>query len=158
AEISGQIRQVEKDRVASEPSHLEALQKFADRAYRRWLSATERSDLLAFYGSLRSKEGLSHEDAIRDTLASILLSPHFAYRLDLPVAGSASQPLSGDELASRLSYFLWSSMPDEELSSHAASGGLSQTPVLLAQTRRMLQDGRVRRFATEFAGNWLGFR
>jgi mono/diheme cytochrome c family protein len=158
AEISGQIRRVEKDRLAAEPSHLEALQSFADRAYRRKLSAAERGDLLTFYKSLRSRDGLSHEDAIRDTVVSVLLSPHFAYRLDLALPGSAARPLSGDELASRLSYFLWSSMPDQELASHAVSGDLGETAVLLAQTRRMLRDDRVRRFATEFAGNWLGFR
>ncbi len=158
AEISTQIRHVEQDRLASEPSHLDALEKFAGRAYRRKLSPAERDDLLAFYRSLRSRDGLSHEDAIRDTVTSVFLSPHFAYRVDLAVPGSAARPLAGDELAGRLSYFLWSSMPDQELSSHALSGDLAETAVLLAQTRRMLEDDRVRRFATEFAGNWLGFR
>ena len=68
------------------------------------------------------------------------------------------QPLSGYALASRLSYFLWSSMPDEELLRHAAAGDLQKPDVLLAQTRRMLKDPRVRGLATEFTGNWLGFR
>jgi Protein of unknown function (DUF1592)/Protein of unknown function (DUF1588)/Protein of unknown function (DUF1587)/Protein of unknown function (DUF1585)/Protein of unknown function (DUF1595)/Planctomycete cytochrome C len=158
AEISARIRQVEKDRLAAEPSHLAALQNFAERAYRRPLSPSERTDLLAFYRSLRALDGLSHEDAIRDTVTSVLLSPHFAFRIDLAEPGSGARPLSSFELASRLSYFLWSSMPDPELLSHAASGDLRETSVLLAQTRRMLGDTRVRRFATEFAGNWLGFR
>jgi mono/diheme cytochrome c family protein len=158
AEISAQIRQVEKDRLAAEPSHLEALQKLADRAYRRPLAPAERNDLLAFYRSLREKEGLSHEDAIRDLVTGMLLSPHFAYRAPLAEPGSAARPLSSHELASRLSYFLWSSMPDPELLSHAASLDLRENSVLIAQTRRMLGDARIRRFATEFAGNWLGFR
>ncbi len=158
AEISYRIRHVEKDRLAAEAGHLEALQKFAERASRRPLSPAERSDLLAFYQSLRGGDGLSHEDAIRDTVTSVLLSPHFAYRVDLAEPGSGARPLTCYELASRLSYFLWSSMPDLDLLSHAAAGDLRETSVLTAQTRRMLADSRVRRFATEFAGNWLGFR
>jgi hypothetical protein len=74
------------------------------------------------------------------------------------VAAVSSQPLSPYALASRLSYFLWASMPDEELLRHAASGDLSKPEVLIAQTRRMLNDDRVRGLATEFAGNWLQFR
>ena len=68
------------------------------------------------------------------------------------------RPLSDYDLASRLSYFLWSSMPDEELLAHAAAGDLHQPEVLVAQARRMLRDDRVRGLATEFAGNWLDFR
>ena len=156
--ISSEIRQVEHDRIAAEPRHLEALRKFAGRAYRRPLSRDEGDGLIAFYNSLRENDGLSHEDAIRDTVASVLLSPHFAYRVDLAEPGAGARPLSSYELASRLSYFLWSSMPDEELLSHAASCDLGEHSVLLAQTQRMLRDARIRRFATEFAGNWLGFR
>ena len=158
AEISLRIRQVELARRAAEPSHLQALLGFAERAGRRPLSPAERSDLLAFYRSLREESGLSHEDAIRDAVTSVLLAPQFAYRADLAEAGSGARPLRAFELASRLSYFLWSSMPDAELLSHAARGDLAQPSVLLGQTRRMLRDAKVRRFATEFAGNWLGFR
>lgn len=70
----------------------------------------------------------------------------------------ATEPLSGYALASRLSYFLWASMPDDELLRHAAAGDLHKRDVLLAQTRRMLKDARVRGLATEFTGNWLSFR
>jgi hypothetical protein len=156
--IADQIQQVEKARLAAEPSHLEALQKFAARAFRRPLSAAERDGLLAFYRKLRDKEQLSHEDAMRDAIASILLSPHFCYRVDLPGAGTAVRPLEDFSLASRLSYFLWSSMPDEELLAHAAAGDLHQPEVLVAQVRRMLRDTRVRGLAEQFAGNWLEFR
>jgi hypothetical protein len=158
AEISREIRQVEHDRIAAEPIHLDALRRFAERAYRRPLSQIEGKDLIAFYQSLREKDQLSHEDAIRDAVTSVLLSPHFSYRVDLAAPGLGSRPLSSYELASRLSYFLWSSMPDEELLSHAAAGDLAEKSVLFAQTKRMLKDARIRRFATEFAGNWLGFR
>ncbi len=69
-----------------------------------------------------------------------------------------SEPLSSYDLASRLSYFLWASMPDEELLRHAASNDLQKPAVLLAQARRMMKDSRVSGLATEFTGNWLNFR
>ena len=72
--------------------------------------------------------------------------------------GEGVQPLSDYALASRLSYFLWSSMPDEELLAHAAAGDLHQPEVLAAQARRMLNDPRVRGAGDEFGGNWLDFR
>jgi hypothetical protein len=156
--ISTQIRQVERARLAAEPSHLAALAAFAAHAYRRPLSPAERDDLLSFYRNLRDKDQFSHEDALRDAIASVLMSPHFCYRLDLPQTGEAVRPLSDYALASRLSYFLWSSMPDEELLAHAAAGDLHKPDVLMAQTTRMLGDDRIRGLAEQFAGNWLEFR
>src|SRR5262249_45448555 len=137
---------------------LEALVEFAGRAYRRPLTAAERDDLRAFYHTLRRRDGLSHEEALRDTLVSVLLSPQFCYRIDLAGPGRGVRPLSDYALACRLSYFLWSSMPDAELLAHAAAGDLHRPDVLTAQARRMLRDPRVRGLATEFAGNWLDFR
>src|SRR5262249_44767143 len=156
----------------AEPRHLDALLQFAARSYRRPLVQEERDDILVYYRELREQKGLSHEEAMRGSIASILVSPDFLYRVDLvDVVASAKpanqigraaatqyRPLSGYALASRLSYFLWSSMPDEELLSHAKSGDLSKPDVLAAQVRRMLKDGRVRSLATEFGGNWLDFR
>jgi hypothetical protein len=158
ADIAAEIRRVERARLAAEPSHLAALVKFAERAYRRPLTAAERDDLPAFYHRLRRQEELSHEEALRDTLVTVLLSPHSCYRVDLAEAGTPARPLSDYALASRLSYFLWSSMPDEELLAHAAAGDLHQPKVLTAQARRMLRDPRLRGLASEFAGNWLDFR
>jgi Protein of unknown function (DUF1592)/Protein of unknown function (DUF1588)/Protein of unknown function (DUF1587)/Protein of unknown function (DUF1595)/Protein of unknown function (DUF1585) len=155
--ISAEIRWVETARLAAEPSHLEALQEFAGRAYRRPLTAAEREDLIAFYRSLR-EEGLTHMEAVRDSIVSVLMSPYFCYRIDLAGTGPGISPLSDYSLASRLSYVLWASMPDAELFGHAAAGDLHRPEVLLAQTRRMLRDGRVRGLATEFEGNWLDFR
>jgi hypothetical protein len=150
--------------------------RFAEHAYRRPLTSAEGSDLVAYYQTLRTKNDLSHEDAVRDSVVSVLMAPDFLYRFDLsdvsmtsstpalrPVALKtpapfASEPLSGYSLASRLSYFLWSSMPDKELLQHAAAGDLPRPDVLLAQTRRMLKDPRVLGLATEFTGNWLSFR
>jgi cytochrome c553 len=158
-EINDQIRRVERDRIAAEPTHIEALREFARRAYRRPLTADEREGVAAFDRDLREKDGLSHEDAIRDSVVGILMSPHFCYRVDPPEEGTAAiRPLSAYGLASRLSYFLWSSLPDEELLSLANSGDLRRPEVLVAQARRMLKDGRTRALATEFGGNWLDFR
>lgn len=172
------MRAMERERAAAEPRHLDALLKFAERAYRRPLSKEERDSILAFYHELREKWGLTHEEAMRNSIAGILMSPDFSLRLDL-VDASGDQavakvpvrrvsmrsslpvrvrPLSGYALASRLSYFLWSSMPDQELLAHAAAGDLQKPQVLLAQARRMLKDERVMGLATEFGGNWLDFR
>ena len=156
--ISANVRRVERTRLAAEPSHVAALQAFAERAFRRPLSPSERDGVVAFYRTLREKDGLSHEDAVRDSIVSILMSPHFCYRVDLPGAGSGILPLSDYDLASRLSYFLWASMPDAELLARAAAGDLHRPEVLVKQARRMLRDVRVRGLATEFGGNWLDFR
>jgi hypothetical protein len=156
--ISASIRWVEQARRAAEPSHVEALQAFAERAYRRPLSKAERDDVAAFYRDLRTRDGLSHEDAVRDTLVRVLMSPHFCYRVDLLATGDGVQPLSDYALASRLSYFLWSSMPDEELLARAAAGDLHRPEMLVVQARRLLRDDRIRGLATEFVGNWLDFR
>jgi hypothetical protein len=86
------------------------------------------------------------------------MSPHFCYRFDPPRPRRGVHPLSDYALASRLSYFLWSSQPDEELLACARAGKLHRRSVLLVQTRRLLHDERVRRLATEFGGNWLDFR
>jgi hypothetical protein len=181
--VDDTLRSVERMRVEAEPRHLDALLDFAARAYRRPLSKAERDGILAFYHSLREKSALTHEEAIRDSIVSVLMSPKFDYRIDLggvakntrgtgaPVAprsvkaaGRAStapppsQPLDGYALASRLSYFLWSTMPDQELLAHAANGDLQKPGVLVAQARRMLKDERAHALAVEFAGNWLDFR
>ncbi len=158
------IRRVEKMRLAAEPRQLEALLNFAARAYRRPLVQTERDELLAYYRQLRAQNAMTHEEAMRAALTSLLVSPEFLYRVDLldapakTAANAAYRPLSAYSLASRLSYFLWSSMPDETLLARAAAGDLNQPAVLAAQIRRMLKDERARGLVTEFAGAWLDFR
>ena len=152
------IRWVEKARLAAEPGHLRALQTFAARAYRRPLVKEERDDLLAYYRIAREKDGLDHEAAIRDSIVSILMSPDFCYRIDLAQAGRGIHPLSDSDLASRLSYFLWSSKPDDELLAHAAKSDLHKAEVMTGQARRMMKDPRIRALAVEFGGNWLDFR
>ena len=156
--IGETIRRVEEQRRNAEPLHVEALQRFAEKAFRRPLTQDERRDVAGFYRTLRDADGLNHEDAVRDSVAAILMSPHFCYRVDRPGAGGGVRPLSAHDLANRLSYFLWASMPDEELLSHAEAGDLADPAVLKAQARRMLQDDRVRGLVVEFGGNWLDFR
>lgn len=164
--MNAKFRLLDKQHADAEPTHLEAAKAFAERAFRRPLSAKERDGLGSFYRTLREQDGLGHEDAIRDTIVSVLMSPYFCYRLDLPrsageVAGggpAAAKPLDDVALASRLSYFLWSSMPDRELLDLAAAGQLHRPEVMAAQAKRMLRDPRSRGLATEFAANWLDFR
>jgi uncharacterized protein YndB with AHSA1/START domain len=143
--------------VASEPEHMRGVLDFAQRAWRRSLTEAERDGLRSFYQKLRDAE-IQHEEAIRLTLARVLASPAFLYKLEQPAAGSEPAPVSNDELAARLSYFLWSSLPDDELRQVARSQRLTNDRELLAQTRRMLADPRVRRLAIQFGCQWLGIR
>jgi hypothetical protein len=156
--VNANIRNVEAVRLAAEPSHLKALVAFAEKAVRRPFTAEEQKELLAFYQSLRASDGLSHEEAMRDSLVSVLMSPHFCYRVDLVDKGEGVKPLSDYALASRLSYFLWSSMPDAALLARAKAGDLHKPEVLMAEARRMMRDEKIRGFALEFGGNWLDMR
>jgi hypothetical protein len=140
--------------VAAEPAQLDAALAFAEKAYRRPLRPEEAEELRALYRKLRSEE-IPHDDAWRLVLARILIAPEFLYRLENPGGGSEPAPLNDWELAGRLSYFLWSSTPDDELRGLAASGRLHEPGVLAAQARRMLRDEKVRRLGTEFACQWL---
>ncbi|MGY8690375.1 MAG: DUF1592 domain-containing protein, partial [Verrucomicrobiales bacterium] len=148
---------LEERLLGSEPSHLEALVKFAARGYRRLLSVREEHGLLALYHSLRA-EDRPHEEAFRLTLARVFASPAFLYRAEEPVANVKQGPISPWEQATRLSYFLWSSTPDEALREAAAKGDLLDPDKLLSQAQRMLKDPRTRRLAVQFACQWLHVR
>ncbi len=158
ATMNTTIRWVDQARVDAEPGHLQALFDFAARAYRRVLTKEDRDELLAYYHTAREKDGLDHESAMRDSIVAVLMSPDFFYRIDLVGSAQDISALSDTDLASRLSYFLWSSIPDQELMAHAAKGDLHNPKVIAAQARRMLADARVRSLAVEFGGNWLDFR
>ena len=142
---------------SSESRHLDALLRFAERAYRRPLAVEEKVGLLNLYRSLRT-QGQEHDPALRGVLARVLVSPNFLYRIEQPPAGLKPQPVSSWELASRLSYFLWSSMPDAELFQVAATGSIREPEVLVEQARRMLKQAHTRTLAVEFAAQWLGIR
>jgi hypothetical protein len=146
-----------KVQAASEPKQFDSLLAFAARAYRRPLSGREAQELRALYQSFRA-ETFGHEDAMRFVLARVLVAPAFLYRVERPGPGNAAKPVSDGELASRLSYFLWASMPDDELRRTTAEGRLHDPDVLVAQARRLVRDDRVRGLATEFACQWLEIR
>ncbi|MCC7042718.1 MAG: DUF1592 domain-containing protein [Acidobacteria bacterium] len=141
----------------AESGHLDDVLTFASRAWRRPLTEAEKGRLRAFYRDARTGHALDHDDAVRMVIARILVSPAFLYRLETVAENQAEKPLTGWEMASRLSFFLWSSIPDEELRRAAAAGELSQPARVEAQVRRMVADPKARRIATEFFGQWLGF-
>ena len=143
--------------MAAHPRHIEDAIQFASRAWRRPLSPREKDDLRSFYTTLREDGGLDQRKAIRALLTRILLAPTFLYRLEQPKEQSGVNPLSDWEMANRLSYFLWSSVPDEELRRAAKAGELSDPRQLRRQVKRMLADSKARRLAPEFFGQWLGF-
>ena len=143
------------------------LHQFASRAWRRPLAEPEKQTLAAFYQE-RIKQGLDRESAVREGMVRVLVSPHFIFKAEtLPAPATLTNapaattggdlPLSSWELASRLSYFLWSSIPDWELRKAAEDGSLRKPEVLAAQAKRMLKDPRARALAEEFAGQWLKF-
>jgi mono/diheme cytochrome c family protein/AraC-like DNA-binding protein len=146
--------------LRAEPTHIEFALRFAEQAFRRPLSAAEEEGLRTLYRDLRADE-LNHEDSLRLILAKILVSPAFLYRMEIGNGETDLQEepntrrVSENELASRLSYFLWSSAPDEQLKTLAREARLHDPTVLHEQVRRMLGDARSRRLATEFACQWL---
>lgn len=178
ARVNATIRAVEKARLDAEPIHLASLLDFAARAYRRPLEEKEKQDLRDYYKELREKSALTHEDAMRELVTMVLMAPDFCYRVETvekpaPVVVSTNKrkkpvkivpvvekvkPLGGYALASRLSFLLWSSLPDDELRAAAASGKLDSDEGLQSEIKRMLKDPRAKSLAVEFAGNWLDFR
>jgi hypothetical protein len=138
----------------SQPGHVDAVVAFAAKAYRRPLKSSEDTELRDLYAKLRT-EAVAHDEAIRLVLARVLVAPGFLYRSESPGPGKNPTAVSPYELASRLSYFLWSTMPDEQLMKTAASGRLQDPKVLLSETHRMLGDARIRHLATEFGCAWI---
>jgi hypothetical protein len=147
----------EAEEKAAIPAHLKALTQFAEKAYRRPIQEKERADLINLYHDVRRK-GAAHDEAFRGVLARVLLAPSFLFRIEQPPQGKEPVPVSSSELATRLSYFLWSSMPDEELQSLARQSKLHDPAVLESQARRMLRDDRTRSLAIEFGTQWLHVR
>jgi hypothetical protein len=141
----------------AEERALKDLEQIAGRAFRRALRPGEWQSLLSLYRKLR-QDGQAVEASIRGVLIAVLMSPEFCYLRSSRSDGDGIYPLNDNDLASRLSFFLWSSIPDEELLAAAAAGKLKDEEELIAQTRRMLSDGRVEAFAREFFGQWLRYR
>ncbi len=138
----------------------EILSALARRAYRRPATASDRDTLLSFYDRGRT-EGGSFDAGIQLGLERLLVDPDFLLRMELDpptVEPGAVYPLSDVEVAARLSFFLWSSLPDESLLSAAEQGTLTQPAVLTQQVRRMLADPRSHSLVDDFASQWLHLR
>jgi hypothetical protein len=132
------------------------LANLAARAFRRPATDEDVSQLMAFYES--SRERGDFEAGIRDALSAVLVSPHFIYRAEEGLFDSESKQVNEFELASRLSFFLWSSLPDEELLNLANEGKLSEPGVLKGQVTRMLADDRAKTLSEDFVGQWLNLK
>jgi mono/diheme cytochrome c family protein len=129
------------------------VESLARRAFRRPVTAEDVNPLMAFYKAGSATGGF--EGGVRDALSAILASPHFLYRAESGVGTGATRTLNDLELASRLSFFLWSSVPDEELLKLASESRLSRPDVLTGQVSRMLADSRAKSLSNDFAFQWL---
>ena len=132
----------------------ENLEWLGARAFRRPLRADELAGILALYEAQRSA-GASWEDGVRQAVRAMLMSPSFLFRAERDQPGPGPQRISDWELATRLSYFLWSSMPDDALLALAQAGTLSQPENLKREVRRMLADGKAHDFTANFVSQWL---
>jgi hypothetical protein len=134
------------------PCATEIVTNLAERAFRRPVTSADLEPLMAFYDA-GFKDG-GFEGGVRDALSAVLASPQFIYRAESG-QGTGVTTLSDLELASRLSFFLWSSAPDEELLKLAEESHLHEPKVLTAQVERMLKDDRAASLASDFAFQWL---
>jgi hypothetical protein len=138
----------------------EVIVPFASYAYRRFLEPEEKEKLMGLFRKVYegSPSKNRYDLAIKETMKAVLVSPNFLYRYEeeQPVPVDHPYPLSNFELASRLSYFLWSTLPDKELFEAAYREDLQDPAVLNRQVKRMLQDPKSKRFAESFASQWFG--
>src|SRR5690606_12128649 len=138
----------------------EVIVPFASRAYRRFIEKEELDKVLGLFRKVY--EGTSGGDrydiALKETFKAVLVSPNFLYRYEeeLPVPVDHPYPISNFELASRLSYFLWTTLPDQELFDVAYNGTLQDPEVLNQQVKRMLRDPKAKNFAASFVTQWFG--
>lgn len=146
--------------VTPEIASAKVIQRLASRAFRRPATASEISRLSDLAKSVR-REGGSFEESMQIALQAILVSPHFVFKVEQPGTPDATgkrPPLTQYELATRISYFLWSSMPDDELLLMAHQGTLRDPAALRGKVARMMKDPRMNRFVENFAGQWLQLR
>lgn len=131
------------------------LRGFLRKAYRRPVDATDVTRLMALYDRA-AQRGDPFEERMKLAFKGVLAGPEFLFKIEHRSEKPGIYPIGQYELASRLSYFLWSTMPDDELNSLAAQGTLQDPKVLAAQVDRMLDDPRSDTFASTFIGQWLG--
>jgi hypothetical protein len=125
----------------------------ARRAFRRPVTEDDLTPLMAFYKAGRAKDGF--DGGVRDALSAVLASPHFLYRVEAGDPSGGTRTLSDIELASRLSFFIWNSIPDDELLKLATASRLGRSDVLAAQVARMLADPKAKALTEDFAFQWL---
>ncbi len=146
-------------RAAQRPCAEQIVTRLATRAYRRPLSARDRQSLMTFYDrGAASDSSYGFEQGVRLALQAMLASPYFIFRFEKApanVAAGADYRIDDLELASRLSFFLWSTMPDDRLRTLATQKRLSQPAVFSAEVKRMLADPRSEALSTRFAAQWL---
>lgn len=152
----GTLRTCALNAANPEPCARTILSSFARRAWRRSVTKEEVDRLVGFL-ALAKRHGDTPEAGVKLALRSVLVSPHFLFRVEKDPDPNSPTPhrLSDFELASRLSYFLWSSMPDEPLLAAAEAGKLGDPKELEAQVRRMLADPKAQALVENFAGQWL---
>lgn len=131
------------------------LARLLPKAYRHPVDAAEVDRFLAIYDRA-AKRGDPYEEAVRLALKAVLVSPRFLFHVERSPVDLGIQPLDQYDVATRLSYFLWATVPDEELVRLAADRRLDDPKVIAAQVERMLDDPRSRAFSTSFMGQWLG--
>ena len=130
------------------------LQGFMKRAFRRNVSENEVAGFVAIFDQIKRETG-SFETAIKEAMAAVLVSPHFLYIVETRTDETKAEALTDFELATRLSYFLWSTTPDEVLLELAEQGKLREPSQLRSQTERMLNDPRADEFVAHFAEQWF---
>jgi hypothetical protein len=137
------------------------VERLAHRAYRRPVAPNEITKLMGLISEVQ-RDGGAFEEGLATAIQAMLLSPHFLFRIErsppVPSTVAAPRALNQHELAARLSYFLWSSMPDDVLLTAADRGRLAQPAALLAQVRRMLLDPKSHALVENFGGQWLQVR
>lgn len=141
--------------ASGRPVAVKNIRAFARKAWRRPVTVEEIARLTRVYDKAR-KGGAKFEAAVKAACKAALVSPNFVFRIERDPAGKAPGAINPHELASRLSYFLWSSMPDDTLFALADSGRLTNEAVLEGQVKRMLADPKARALPEQFVGQWLG--
>ena len=148
-----------KTAAEESPCARQIIRTIAYRAYRGSLTDAELANLMQTYRATREERKQSFDEGVRAALTRILASPNFLYRTEpapADAAPGATYRLTDLQLASRLAFFLWSNLPDDELLDVAAQGKLRDAAVLKRQVRRMLADPKAQTLANDFAFQWLG--
>ncbi|WP_158264914.1 DUF1592 domain-containing protein [Blastopirellula marina] len=142
------------DQIPPRKAARQIVTRFAERAFRRPVEAKEIDRLLQIYDMAKAEDA-TFETRVRYCLKAVLVSPHFLFRIESAQPGSSPQRISDHELATRLSYFLWGTMPDDQLRSLADEGRLHEPMILKQQVARMLSDDQSEVFIHDFARQWL---